>query len=412
MRKIGFIAAASLLILPAVSHAKPLNELLAEKGGVLGAKAEASPAKVSYMDGLRMDFGNATLNANVGVQTLVSYYDEDTKAVTGPGRNDRTSFDVRNTRLELGGSVLDNEFEWVVSNDFGSFNTDSGDSGSTLLDAFIKWNACDEYGLIAGQYKTPSGLAWNIPYWEQQFIDTSIATQAFNLGRQAGVGFWGNVGDVGTHSVGIFNGNSSVDGVSEGQNTGGVDNRVLGVYAISFDVAGDYDRSYEGDPMNTADLAATLGASAYYGQAKLQDDVTLAEADGYGATVDFALRTGGLSWQTEAYYAGIKFDEELANGEDSVANFGLYSQLGYFFVPSEWEGALRFGWVSYDSDSTDLLYSGIEDQYEVNAVVSYYINGHALKFQTGPSWVFTKFADDGADDASDFRYQAGLFGHF
>ena len=47
MRKFSLLAVASLLVLPVVAQAKPLNELLAANGGVLGMK-EASPAKVSY----------------------------------------------------------------------------------------------------------------------------------------------------------------------------------------------------------------------------------------------------------------------------------------------------------------------------------------------------------------------------
>lgn len=402
MRKLSFIAAASLLMLPAVSHAKPLNELLAEKSGVLGAK-EASPAKVSYNNGLNMDFGNASLTANVGLQTLFTVNDYDNKS--GDPTPDNTSFDVRNARLELGGTTLDGEFGWFVSNDFGSYNTDTFDSGSTLLEAVFNWHVCDEYGFLMGQWKTPSGLQFNVPYWANQFIDSSNVANAFSLGYQAGLGYYGKLGDSGWHEVGIFNGLSNIAGTQEGANTGGLDNKVMGVYSINFSVMGDYDRSYEGDPNISSDMAMTVGGSAYYGQA----EGSAGDVDQFGASADFALRQGGASFQTEAFYGGTSFDENLPNGEDSADNFGLYVQGGYFFDPM-WEVAARFGWIALDDNVGELL-GGIDNEYEVNVVLSYYLNGHNLKIQTGPSWVVTQLIDDTADDLTDFRYQLMVAGH-
>lgn len=404
MRKIGFIAAASLLVLPAISQAKPLNELLAEKGGVLGAK-EASPAKVSYNNGVVMDFGDATVKTNVGLQTLYSYYDWDGTA------EDSSSFDVRNTRLELEGTLMNGEFKWVVSNDFGSSNTDSWNTGSELQDAFLMWNWCDTDALVMGQWKTPYGREAGTHYANLQFIDRSGVSDAFTLGRQAGVGYAGQLGEMGSHTIGVFNGESVVDGFSEGQNLPGRDNKVLAVYGIGLNLIGDYDRSYEGDVTTSSDLSLGIGAGGYYGQVEVVSGDFKTDADEFGASVDAGLRVGGFSAQTEFFYAGGKWDEDVA-GEDAFDNFGMYASAGYFVVPGTWEVAGRFGWISYDDSASAAFYDGIEDQYEVNAVLSYYINGHNLKFMTGPSWVMTKFADDSADDLTDFRYQAGFFGYF
>lgn len=403
MRKFGFIAAASLLVLPAISQAKPLNELLAEKGGVLGAK-EASPAKVSYNNGVLMDFGDATVKTNLGLQALYSYYDLD-------GGTDRSSFDVRNTRLELEGTIMNGEFKWVVSNDFGSTNTDNFNSGSDLQDAYLMWNVCDTDALVMGQWKTPYGRQWNTHYANLQFIDRSVVSDSFTLGRQAGVGYAGQLGDMGSHSIGVFNGNSTVEGFSEGQNLPGRDNKVMVAYGVGLNLIGDYDRGYEGDPMGTSDLALGLGGGAYFGQAELISGDFQTDADEYGAAIDMGLRVSGISAQVEAFYAGGKWDEDIA-GQDSFDNYGLYASAGFFFVPSEWEVAGRFGWIRYDDSASAAFYNGVENLYEVNAVVSYYINGHNLKFMTGPSWIITEFEDNNSDDVTDFRYQAGFFGHF
>jgi len=416
MRKISLIAAASMLVLPALAQAKPLNELLAANGGVLGAK-EASPAKVSYSNGanngLMMDFGDSTLRSNLGLQSVFSFNDPE-------GGEDSTSFDVRNARLELAGSVMNGEFGWVVSNDFGSTNTDSAGSGSTLQDAYFDWNLCEGEGIRFGQFKTGYGHQWNVSYAAQQFIDRSNVTELFNINRQGGIAYFGNIGDFGRHSLGLFNGSQVREGnATEGVNTGGNDNKVMGVYDISFNLAGDYDRSYEGAPMG-GDLSAGMGASVYYGQGDATLGDFASDFDNYGANVDLGLRSGEFSFQAEGFYAGQNWDQETAAGVDGYDNFGLYAQAGYFVVPTEWEVAGRFGWISFDDDfagfnSQSGLFTvptGVDNQYEINLVVSYYINGHNLKFQTGPSWVINQAQDDNADDTTDFRYQAGLMGHF
>jgi hypothetical protein len=100
----------------------------------------------------------------------------------------------------------------------------------------------------------------------------------------------------------------------------------------------------------------------------------------------------------------------------------LYAQGGYFVVPQEWEVAARFGWVTFDEDFAGNLgrtngltpslstTTGLDDVYEVNAVVAYYINGHNLKVMTGPSWLISN--PKSGEDTTDFRYQVGLFGYF
>lgn len=409
MRKLSLIAAASLLI-PVAAQAKPLNELLLDKG-VLGAsdvKKDAGPGRLTYDDGVKLEFpsAGAKWNLNVRMQQVYSYYDYE-------GLPDRHSFDARNVRLDLGGSIMNDEFSWKLTNDFTK-DTDSYSSGSKLQDAYIDWHACPECNIRAGQWATPFGRQWMDDNQNLQFIDRSIATDFFSMGRQEGFGYYGSIGDSYFHQLALFNGNST----GEGLNTGGVDNRLLVVYNGALDLIGHYDRSYEGDPGNT-DGSLGLGFSAFYGDANATatsgQTIVSDTYDQYGVALDLGYRGEGASFQIEGFYKGWSFDNATFNGDDSADFFGLYVQGGYFFVPQEWEIAARFGWIDLDDDVSQFISSNTgvanyTDAYELNFVLSYYLNGHNLKIMTGPSWVIGD--NEAADDVTDFRYQLGLFGYF
>ncbi len=412
MRKLGLIAAASLLV-PVAAQAKPLNELLLDKG-VLGAaeiKKDAGPARLTYDNGPKLEFpsAGATWGMNARLQSLYTYTDID-------GGNDSSSFDARNVRLDLHGSVMNKEFSWRITNDFTT-DTDSGTSGSKLQDAYFDWTPCEGQTVRAGQWATPYGRQWMTENQNLQFIDRSIAASNFNFGRQAGVGYRGDIGEDFSHQVAIFNGNS----FNEGQNVSGQDPLVLGVYSAALNLMGSYDRSYEGDPTNSTGSAG-LGFGAYYGQSRFSSGTQGAASqtgDEFGASLDFGWRGEGASLQVEGFYQGTDVDGQ----EETQSNYGLYAQGGYFVVPQEWEIAARFGWVTFDDNFAGALGRpngqtpvaatgvGLEDVYEVNALVAYYINGHNLKVMTGPTWVISQGKDD-SNQTQDFRYQVGLFGYF
>ena len=411
MRKLGLIAAASLLV-PVAAQAKPLNELLLDKG-VLGAaemKKDAGPARLTYDNGPKLEFpaAGAEWGMNARLQSLYTYSDID-------AGNDSSSFDVRNVRLDLHGSVMNKEFSWRITNDFTT-DTDSGTSGSKLQDAYFDWTPCEGQTVRAGQWATPFGRQWMTENQNLQFIDRSVAAQNFNFGRQAGVGYMGNIGEDFSHQVAVFNGNS----FNEGQNVSGQDPLLLAVYNAALNVMGSYNRSYEGDPTNSTGSAG-VGLSAYYGQSRFASGNTAsssATGDEFGASFDVGYRGDGASLQLEGFYQGVDVD----GNDKTQSNYGLYAQGGYFVVPQEWEVAARFGWVTFDEDFAGSLgrangttpslstTTGLDDVYEVNAVVAYYINGHNLKVMTGPTWLISN--PKTGEDTTDFRYQVGLFGYF
>ncbi len=415
MRKLSLIAAASLLV-PVAAQAKPLNELLLDKG-VLGAaemKKDAGPARLTYDNGTTLEFPSAGAKWHMNLRTQAVYTltdpDEDS------GQPTSHSFDARNVRLDLGGSVLNDEFSFRVTNDFTQ-DTDTGESGSKLQDAFIDWHACPESNVRAGQWQTNAGRQWQTDNQYLQFIDRSQIATALNLGRQAGLGYYGTLGGTYSHGLSVFNGESVTNGTTEGQNASGNDNKLLVVYNGGLDLMDHYDRSYEGDPTMSKGSAG-LGFSAYYGQ----NNVDLAagagipsnDIDHYGATVDLGYRGDGMSLQIEGFYDGFAFDEDLPGGEDQSNNFGGYAQAGMMLMENG-ELAARFGWLRSDNETLAFT-SGLlgrpnaQNTYEINVVGNYYLNGHNLKIQTGPTWLILD-PEEGSN-TTDFRYQVGIFGYF
>ena len=76
MRKLSLIVAAGALLVPAISQAMPLNDLLVEKG-VIASDAGTS-GQVSYNKGTKLTFGNDfDMMLNLQIQTRLEHINID-----------------------------------------------------------------------------------------------------------------------------------------------------------------------------------------------------------------------------------------------------------------------------------------------------------------------------------------------
>jgi len=402
MRRLTLIAAAGLLSMPVASEAKTLNELLVEKGVISAEEAAASgPARVSYKHGTRLEFPDQgfDMQMNLELKTRYSYFDRDSKQ---PGNEigDTSSFNTTLARVNFSGNMLNKQFSYRIENDFISDN-----SGSTMKDAWFQWNWDDMAKLKVGQFKVPFSRQENVgdPYF--QFIDRSDVSNFFSYGRNRGAMVHGDFADAGTYAIGLFNGISNVGGVQEGINAPGVDTDMMGAAQLTYNI-GDYgSRSEEGDFRKDGDLAMTMGAAVAYGQGsnpvELTSGSTIAgDFDDTSVNVDFGAKVAGFSLQSEFYYNNFSYND-LDNAD--LDYYGFYLQTGYMFVPEEWEGAFRFGYINPDQGSLD-------DREEYSFVVNYFLDGHNLKLQTGISWDVNNLAS--GDDYTNVRYQTQLAGYF
>ena len=394
MRKLAYLAAAGLLLAPAVTQAKPLDELLADKGMISGAHGGA---KLYYKKGLRMEFPDkgVALRSNVQLQTRYSYHSYDDSEARG--LQDASDFEVKRARLDLRGEVLDGDVDFRLQNDFVGDKGGNGKRDSDLKDAWIRFNLDDAARVKFGQFKAPYGRQKLASSTKLQFIDRSIVTDSFTTSRNQGVSLGGDLGDGIGYTLAVFNGLS--DG--EGSNKGGVDTNMFGAGQL-FVTCGNYgSRGEEGDWQNTEEMGGTAGIAVRYDEA---NDDAGGQVDTVGLNADVGVRYRGFSAQGEFFYENV----DVEGASDELDDYGFYVQAGMFPVPQEIEVAGRFGWIEPD-DSIESS-SGVDSIQEYTVVINYYLDGHNLKAQTGVT--FEVLDNISGDDVDDLRYDLQLSGYF
>lgn len=390
MRKLTILAAASLLALPVASEAKPLNELLAQKGVIAG---EGSGGRLHYNGGTRLEFPDAgvDMQLNVIMKALYSYSDFDESS--GTGRPDTSSFDVPLVRLQASGNMMNGKYSYMLQNDFNGSNDDANGKDSDLRDAYFQWNGSDSLAVRMGQFKVPFGRQQTAYDETLQMVNRGLVNGEFNYGRSQGVMAMGAMGSA-NYALGLFNGDSAGEGI----NNAGVDNNHLGALRVTTDI-GDYgSRSSEGDYGQTGNTAGTVGLAGVYGQG---NDGLGNDYDEFALNADVGVRCHGMSVQGEYFYRSMDFDGSGSSIDDN----GFYVQAGYFVVPQEWEVAARFGMNMFDNSSS------VDNETEYAFVVNRYLDGHNLKVQTGVTWYNTDFNASGTSDLTDMVADVQVAGY-
>ena len=242
MQKAGIIFAAALLVIPAVSQAKTLDELLVERGVVAkgtDSGSDMSAGKVYYNKGTRVDFPDSGFTFGINTQFITRYEYTDVDGAT----DENSQFTVESARVSVSGSALNKEFEYKVEGDF----VDS----PSIADGWLKWNACDPMWAKMGRYKTGIARQYNNSDWKLQFADRSFVTNEFNFGRSEGLSIGGNMEGF-SYGLAAFN---------DAQDAANTDH--LYVANLRYTM-GDMDVYSEGDVDNSADHGFTVGACLLY----------------------------------------------------------------------------------------------------------------------------------------------------
>ncbi len=380
MRKFTILAAL-LLLAPAVSQAKTLEELLVEKGVITKSEARASAgsgaAKVYWNEGTRLEFDNGfTTKVATLLRPRYTFTDND------DGISNNSSFSVENARLLIAGTAVNNEFSYKLLTDFVGAGGDGEAKSTSLLDAWIQWQACDSASVRLGQFKTQGGRQFNTDEAMLQFADRTDVAEYFALGRQAGVMAATNGGDGEWElSAGLFNGEST----GEGKNLDGVDTKHTFVLAGRWNAMGSMNAFSEGDVENTEGDALSVGASWSFSDKPQTAGGVTDDTDRSTITADVTYKSQGLSVAGEYFY----FNEDSdANGETKPT--GFYVQAGYFLTPKEMELAARYGWLDYDN--------GDQESSQASATFNYYWWAHHTKAQVGVEFLSD---DDTAGNSTD-----------
>ncbi len=372
MRK-SLVFAAALFLLPAISQAKTLEDLLVEKGVITRAEAKTSAgvsdSKVFWNEGTRFEFPDTGFTA--GFSTILQERYTFTDADEDMGGKNTSSFEQKKARIIISGSALDNEFSYYFQADFVGEKEATGENKPALKDAYITWNACDWGAMKMGQYKTFISKQYNVSDAKLQFPDRSVASDYFDLDRQQGLSaHWWTEDKMLQANAGIFNGSSDGEGV----NRPGNDNLMTGVFSVRVNPIGKYDVSDETDVNYTEDFAATFGAAYSYGQSNNDFGVGLEHVNTHDLSVDTGVKYVGLSVSAEFFWKDE--DPEFA---ESATPLGFYVQAGYFITPKKFELAARYSMIDCDDGKAGGICSGNDQVNEATAALNYYVWKHYLK---------------------------------
>jgi len=392
MRKL-IVLTAIMLLVPAVSQAKTLEELLVEKGvitkGEAASASASAPGTVHYAKGVRWEFSDKEVTGQLStlIRTRYTFTDFDKDDSAHP--KNTSSFDVTHARLIASGTVLDKEFSYLLQGDFVGDSNADGKKTASLKDAYITYHACDWADLAIGQHKTGISRQFNVADQNLQFPDESVVSQYFNLGRQAGAWTGMKVPDMPlTFAAAIYNGNSDGEGI----NRSGVDTNHVGVLNARYNF-GEIDPYVESDINNSEDLGASIGAAVAFGQGHndLTGTGTSESNDTFEANVDTILKIQGWSFSGEYYYRSIDPDGD----GDNVKPQGFYAQAAYMILPSEFELAARYGYIDCDNGSGSGICAGNKDVSSVDFSANYYFWGNELKAQL--AWALLSENPEGSD---------------
>lgn len=303
---------------------------------------------------------------------------------------DYASFDLVRAKVFLGGNVFSPDLQFYVQAAAGSNDrpaaslpvVESSRGGFTLEDFFVR-AALGAWTLKGGQFKVPSGRQWMIYSGNLEFVDRSVATRVFALGRDRGVtGEFG--GDAWRWTTGVFNGGGSpAQGAglnaqpigTNGQNASNdAGNGFLYLTRLAFTPLGDPGLA-EGDVERSEGHRLQLAATFSFDHQRDVDPngdavVDDTDADAYQGQFEAAWKHRGWALASEAFYRWLRSDP-LGDGHA----LGAYAQTGFMVTP-KLETAARVAIVDPDVDvSRDLWWEAC------GALNLYFLSDHRYKIQ-------------------------------
>ncbi len=288
-------------------------------------------------------------------------------------KQDTSQWDAKRIRLIAQGYAYTKDLTYTLEFDPRAYATAASKG---LINAWMNYRLIDEAQLMVGQFKTPWSRQELISDGSLQFVDRSIAVDAFKNSYDIGAMLNGKIANgLAYYYAGVFNG----AGQTSTRNT----NDNLFVARAVVNPLGDfsnYEADLETSPKPLLSIGANYfrntvnktGASSWIfpiptmrlplppqlpavaaGSARaLPRSVSPAandklDVDSYGA--DLAFKWMGLSLQGE-YLLGQA--EAQSNGHLLRAQ-GFYAQAGYMIIPQKLEVAFRYSYLDPDRDASN-----------------------------------------------------------
>ncbi len=307
--------------------------------------------------------GNFRLNIAGRTQLRYVYNYQD----SSPEDDHRSGFELRRTRLNFTGHVVNPSWTYQIQGDFSR----SG-GGFSLLDGWLAYTMDNGIRVRGGQFRPGFFYEDSNSSARQQAVERSLVNAAFAQGRTQGIEFSGSAGDNVRWSAMYSEGFSNNTGFFGGGNNTAALARTT-EYAFSgrvdFLAAGNWRQFRDFSSWSDEEFGARLGAGLIWQKEEFgtTDD---GEVETLRWTVDASVAFGGAN-----VFAAFVGNHENTNGGGSVDQYGLVVQGGFFFVPDEWEAFARYEWGDADSAS-------VKDLSVITFGATRYFAGHNANWTT------------------------------
>jgi len=369
------------------------------------ANLVGGPGSAGYDQGFWIKGGDFSLKINLTLQARYEawMWSSDAKPdLQNGGGGSLSGFSLPRATLKFSGTAPCN-ISYYMELEFGHWGQDmlEFDRGQfeplgplnqslnfdSTREAWIQWSSSDAFNFRMGQIRTATTRQAMVAPELQQFVDVSLATAYVGWLMP---GYTDRNRDHGFAIHGAFGCNSEWSYLLTVTNGDGGDS-IRNV----IDVRTSDNLAYSGrlnwaflKPIGYQEGALRNASCEWYGEVGVwgyyyadrvdRGHAIITDAIRYG--VDLALAYGGFTF-TAAYNGG---SDENAAGL-SVDHVAYLAQLGYHFVGTAWEIAVR--WDAYDSDNPNGLFGpqqiplGNGTVSEFGFGVNYYLNGHGNKLQ-------------------------------
>jgi hypothetical protein len=285
-----------------------------------------------------------------------------------PTDRHRSGFEHRRTRLTFSGHVIDPSWAYQIQ---GDFNRDGG--GFRLLDAYIDKKFDNGITVRFGQFRPKFMTEDHTSSARQLAVERSLINSRFAQSRTQGIEVQGNAGDNVRWSAGYIEGISSTIGdMGAGLNTpwNARTTEFAFIGRVDVLIAGNWRQFREFTSWSDEEFGLMVGAGIVWQKDEYGTIADTNEVEVRRWTVDATAKFGSAN----AFVAFVG-NHEKPSGGSSVDQWGLVAQGGFFFVPDEWEGFVRYEWG--DADTV-----GIKDLSLVTFGVNRYFSKHNLKWTT------------------------------
>ena len=357
--------------------------------------ADASPAKIKAGYKVGKGFYLETLDDKFKLyiynRTQVRY----TFANNDRGE-DTSSFRIRRQRVKFAGNAFTKDLTYKVEWDLAA-NTGTG----KLLDVYTNYKIEDWLQLRGGQYKVPFNRQELTSSAELQFMDRSVADDAFNLSRDIGVMLHSKFKE------GLFEYYLAVmSGAGENQTTNS-NNEFLYAARVAVNPLGDFDSYSEPDLEYEETPKLALGAAYAWNNGSKMFVSNAIRTFNRAITLrlfttDLKLKWRGFSLLGDFYWRDVTAHSgESLFRQGSNKGYGYTAQAGYFvplpYVSKHLEVAGRYAFVNPDTRNQD------DTEREISGGLNWYLFGNEHKFQADVKRVTRE--RNSPDDLSDTEFQ-------